>query len=271
MAIKIEDRLNGTERWAGIENRYNDMLNNEFTQIDGRLDLARSTRSGFAPPVSGFGAEMNTALFLHPSSPAIARRGWEIVRTELLQTQQFSDFFVQIDQYDYGNYRRAPTAYAPLAACAVEMGDADIAKNLLEEYNERNPGTKEGGVFHRKNASTNHHSLECMARVSRINGVKDCIEKGMPEEWSNGPILEEVNYPELLVAKAVSDGKNLEAVFYPGQEAGTFNIIVAQLTPLGRYQIKGAASEEIQADSDGRIRLKVKVEGRSPLSIVARA
>ncbi|MBV1922230.1 MAG: hypothetical protein KUG73_16250 [Pseudomonadales bacterium] len=269
MAIRVEDRLNGTARWEGIEARNNEMLNNEFTQVDGRLDVVRSTRIGFAPPVSGLGGEMYASLFMHASSPAVARRGWEIVRRELLLKENMSDFFVNLDQYDFGNYRRAPTAYAPLAACAVEMGDYDVAKSLLEEYNELNPATLEDGIYYRKNASANHHALECIARVCRVNGIKDCVEKGMPDEWLKGPLLEGVSYPELLVAKAVSDGENLEAVFYPGGEAGIFNITISQLTPLSPYQCNGAATQVIHTDHTGRARLTVKVDGRSPLTIKA--
>ncbi len=213
------------------------------------------------------GSEISFWGSLASDLQSIARRGWEIVRNQLVDKPSYSDFITGFDNYDFGNYRRAPTAYAPLAACATEMGDKEIAQGLLEEYNRKNPGTLRDGIFFRRNASVNHHALECIARSGRVNGIKDCVEQGMPDAWLSGPVIEELNYPDVLVAKAVSDGQNLEAVFYPGKGAGTFGMTIGHLTPLAMYQCTGAAEERLQADDVGRLRLTITVDGRSPFSI----
>jgi len=269
MAIKIEDRLNSSSHWNDIAKDFAEKLDSEFTHADGRIDIVRSSRIGFAPPVVGQGPEMYTALFMHAVTPGIARRCWEITRQELLAADSFDDALEKLDGYDLGNYKKSNVSFAHLAAGATEMGDCELAEQLLSEYSRHNPGEVNDGVLHRKSASTMIHAVECAARVNRVNGIKDCVEKGMPEAWLTGPILQQATYPELLVAKAVSDGVNLDIVFYPGQESGGFEITLAQLKPNRHYQCQGAASEKIIGNSDGQATFRVVVDGRSPLQVLA--
>lgn len=266
-AIKIEDRLNGTSRWDSIKERYHHMLDSEFTQVDGSIDVVRSTRIGFAAPVNGHSAQMYTSIFLHPVAPEIARRTWEIAKHQLLAVDDIQDALVKLDNFDGGNYKKANVACSTLAAMAKEMGDQEMTELLLDEHTKYNPATVKGGVISRKSCSTTAQLVECMARVGRTNGFKDLVEQGMPEAWLKGPILEEMNYPEILVAKAVSNGDDLDAVFYPGNGAGIYNIGLAQLKPNSRYQCAGASNDEVKADSEGRVRLTVKVDGRTPFSL----
>ena len=132
MAIKTEDRLNNIDRWNNIKGHYYDKLNTEFTQIDGAIDLVRSTRIGFAAPVKGYGAEVYTNIFLHPVAPEIARRSWEIMKSELLHVESFEDAFEQLDKFDPGNYKKANVSCSPLAAMATEMGDKVTIKTTIK-------------------------------------------------------------------------------------------------------------------------------------------
>ena len=49
----------------------------------------------------------------------------------------------------------------------------------------------------------------------------DVVNRGNLPEWDRGPILEAVNYPEVLVARAVTDGDALHLVLRPGTPKST--------------------------------------------------
>ena len=98
--------------------------------------------------------------------------------------------------------------------------------------------------------------------------MHDLVATGMPEAWRNGPLLDQVEYPATLVAKAVSDGRALEAVVYPGSEKGRRRLGLAQLRPGRRYRCEGAVSGEVVADGVGRTTLDIDVEQRTELRVL---
>ena len=69
------------------------------------------------------------------------------------------------------------------------------------------------------------------------------------------------------MARACSDGHALEAVLYPGADAGRYSVELSQLRPSGRYRCDGAVSDTIVADSVGRADLTIDLEDRSELRI----
>jgi len=44
----------------------------------------------------------------------------------------------------------------------------------------------------------------------RENTWRDMMYYDVPEAWHTGPVLAEAAYPDVLVAKAVSDGRDLD-------------------------------------------------------------
>ena len=81
-----------------------------------------------------------------------------------------------------------------------------------------------------------------------------------------GPILSEVPYPGVLIAKARShSSRDLELVLYPSADAGTFKLGVTRLEPAKRYTCQG---KTLTADDQGSLSLSVLVDGRTHLHIV---
>jgi hypothetical protein len=111
----------------------------------------------------------------------------------------------------------------------------------------------------------NTHLLAFAGRVNRTNGMHDLVARGIPESFRTGPVLEEAAYPDVLVAKAVSDGQAFSAVLYPGREQGRRELGLGQLVPGRRYRCEGAVEHELLADERGRGRLHVELSGRTEL------
>lgn len=94
------------------------------------------------------------------------------------------------------------------------------------------------------------------------------ITKGPDENVKNGPILDEVPYPEVLVAKCYShDGEGLDIVLYPGKAAGKFKLGFIRLKPGVEYALGG---ETKVAGKDGTASFEVVVDGRTKLDLVPR-
>jgi hypothetical protein len=88
------------------------------------------------------------------------------------------------------------------------------------------------------------------------------IEKGPSPTTLTGPILPEVPYPGVLVAKAYSpNSRDLDLVFYPSAEAGTFTIGVERLEPGVRYNI--GEKETVIANKEGKVKFDVELDRRT--------
>jgi hypothetical protein len=88
-----------------------------------------------------------------------------------------------------------------------------------------------------------------------------------PESARSGPILDEVAYPDVLVARAISNGDDLHLVLRPGRESSTEVLQLARLQPARRYRVSGAITDAIIADADGRAELSVVLNGRSEVRV----
>lgn len=271
IALKIHDRLRGSRYWSTLESSYRRMLDHEFMTLDGRLVAIRSARTGLTiPALTSTMADAGTAFYLHPLFPDIARRSWEIVRHDMLK---LTDAGIEIatrgwDKIDTGNYRRSTaTTLASVMTTAGEMGDTEIVRAVRERFEAEHPAVVEAGARHHPGVSIQGHIGSFCARVTRPNGMRDLVAVGVPTAWQRGPHLERVAYPDVLVARAVSDGHNLEVVLYPGAEAGRQQLGLSQLQPGKRYRCDGAVDRELIADGLGRAALAIDLEGRSELRL----
>jgi len=92
------------------------------------------------------------------------------------------------------------------------------------------------------------------------------VTKGVPDHCFLGPLLEEVPFPEVLVAKAWShDGVGLELVLYSGAKAGDFELVFRRLRPESVYI--AAEDKYFCSDSKGNGRLVQRIDGRTHIWI----
>jgi hypothetical protein len=92
------------------------------------------------------------------------------------------------------------------------------------------------------------------------------LNNGPPASALRGPLLTDLKFPDVLVAKAFShDGKSLELVLYNGKAPGNFTLGLDRLAPGKAY--RGQSGQEFHATATGTARLVVKVDGRTQINI----
>jgi hypothetical protein len=271
IGLRIHDRLHGTRYWPALEPRYRESLEQEFMTLDGRLVAIRSARTGLTiPSLTSTMADAVAASYMHPLFPDVARRSWEIVRHDLVHVDR-AGAYVELrgwDRIDTGNYRRSnATTLAAVMAAAAEMGDVEACQALRTAFETEHPPVLDAGVRHHPGVSVTGHLAAFSSRAGRTNAMLDLVTHGLPEAWRNGPLLEAVDYPDVLVAKAVSDGAALDAVLMPGAKPGRYTIGLEQLRRTKRYRCEGTVEQTIIADADGRATLAVDLEGRREVHV----
>ena len=80
-------------------------------------------------------------------------------------------------------------------------------------------------------------------------------------------MLAEAAYPDVLVARAVSDGEALELVLRPGGAAGRTTIALERLVPGRDYGVDGALAGTVSADDSGRALLDIDLAGRHEVHV----
>ena len=266
----LHDRLHGTRHTDDSLPNFRRAYEDEFVRPDGRCMLVRSRRIGFALPFSAFAAGDGVmAYWLHPGMPDIARRTWWLMRERLVDRSSEDGARLRLsppDLIDPGNYTipNSGYAYAQAICSAREFGDDETADALQRGLDERMEVIEDAGRPRYRRASTYTNLLSVLARLNRENTLRDMVGHGIPEQWRTGPRLAEVAYPDVFVARAVSDGADLELVLRPGANgaAGRVTLGIEQLRPDVGYAVEGATSDRVVAGGDGRARVEVDIDDR---------
>ena len=108
---------------------------------------------------------------------------------------------------------------------------------------------EEGGVIHREKASLWSHALEMLARSNHADGLRSRVEHA---DANSGPRLVSAPYPDVLVARAKSEGRNLELVLHPGRASTNPIIELGGLLPERHYHTGYPEHPFIKADGQGR-------------------
>ncbi len=261
LALRCHDRLYGTALWDSVKDRYRKGLEEEFITLVGRITAIRDYHTGLTlPALTATMADAITAMFIHPVLPDVAARSWAILRHDLIRIVD-GEVLLKLngwDKIDFGNYRPSLiTTYGLIAVAAREMGDDEVADGLLARLDREFPSQTIGGVRHYPKASTSAHAVIHAARVLRANTLYDLVNVGMPEAWKTGPVLAHAEYPQVLVAGAVSDGKDLKLHLASDGGEGLHTIGLAQLKPAARYRITDSNQEAFVADAEGCASLRV--------------
>ena len=256
-----------------------DKLEQEFMDGKGSIIGLRSYWTGLEIPF--YAGEAGFAFFANTFSPALARRLWAIGRKELgfcVTTDGDGrprlsfppEALSFIDTIDPGHYRPGKLfPYAAVAICGREFGDDDLAVAAFNAMDADCGRVEEHGVLSYRDAS-------CLANVwaveARLLGTGDfrATFVGPPPAARRGPRLAAARYPEVLVAKAWSDGASLELVLYPGAAPGPQSLELDRLRPGARYVVRrdGVPLLEVTADDAGRARFECVLEGRTTLDIL---
>jgi Linalool dehydratase/isomerase len=272
-ALVGHDQLHETNYSEQLRRRFRDAVNFEFSKADGRPITIRASRAGIAIPgmAASTANEAAAAFFLSPSVHDIATRQWLLARDHVIGHNGSGPVMQSpiVDRMDLGQYKPTwgPVTYTLGFAAAREMGDSEAVASLEAGLARVAPLQVDDGV-----ASYPGSVMTNMMMAPGVLGgeraLHDLVAYGIPEEQRRWPRLAEAPYPDVLVARAVSDGRSLELVLRPGGAPGPVMLGLENLAPGGVYGVHGASAEDFTADDAGRATITIELSGRTPLSVV---
>lgn len=270
--LVLHDRLHGTSYAEELYDSYRRSLLEEFTTVDGRITAIRSSRLGFTiPSLTSPMADAGTLFWLTPTVADLANRTWAILRRELLERDEEGRPHPQLrgwDRIDVGSYRPSDvSAHIMCMAAAREMGDDELADELQAVIDARFRPTTVDGVARYEDASTFSNMAALVARFNRLGGWAQNVAEGPDPRVLVGPHLAEAAYPDVLVARADTDGTDLDLVLRPGAGPRRTSVGVAGLRPGATYAVDGGTEAAVTADADGRAQVALDLDGRTELRL----
>lgn len=258
------DRLHGTDYTDDLIDKVRDTLLDRYLTKDGRFLFGRGPMGVFIPPMVANDAVV--AYWLSGVMPDLAEQTWKTLRDNRITIKDGrAELRTQpIDHLDVGSYRMGDAwAWANAACAAAEMGDveavealqATIVNRFTFDYSAAG-ARKLAGVSVWANCAFAFSRFITAGTVSRLTNAD------VPAEWKTGPVLAVAAYPQVLVARAVSDGHGLDLVLRPGAGPTRTTLRVARLVPGRSYRVSGATAADITASDSGEAYLTVDLADR---------
>lgn len=267
------DTVAGTAHAASLRDRWLKALDAEFTDESGSVVGLRSTLTGLRFPFPG--GELGFVSYQKILEPGRAWRMWAIARAELDyvmgHTASGEDRIKLSGRgFDFGNYRSGfGGVYAAIMAVAREFGDNDLALAAWRALEEDCGLTEENGVRRFTKMSNLSNISAVIGQVRRSGDFERAVLKGAPAQALQGPMLTGISYPEVLVARAISeDGASLHLVLYPGTLKATHRIGFENLAPGATYQLSGPQHATLTADAEGHAEAQIELNGRTELFLI---
>ena len=269
-ALLVYDRLRHTNHAQPVVHAVRrGYENGDFCEPDGRLTTARSAYLGIRHPMIGNMADAITALFLNPGLPDIGRRTWWLVNTFHLGSQGRPGEVTHHswNRIDPGNYGINTDGFtrAALAANAREYGDEDSAQALEASLADRL--VEQHGARRYQGISVWGNLWLAFTRFGGEDAFRGLVCDGIPRRWRTGPVLADAAYPDVLVARAVSDGNDLALILRPGNGHTRTTIAVERLRPHRTYHTRGARDPAVTADPTGRALIEIDLNDRLELHL----
>jgi hypothetical protein len=211
---------------------------------------------------------------MHAALPDIAQRTWWLLRRSALDRRDDSVVVSRSvsARLDPGNYKLGSDTYGQIVTvmAARELGDDEWADAAQRTLDAREEIAEAHGARRYADASTFANLYANLGRFSRRSALRDLIVFGAPDAWRTGPVLAEVAYPEVLVAKAVTDGHALDLVLRPGAGPVRTPVRVGRLVPHREYAVEGARVDAVVASATGQAVFDIDLGGRHELRIAPR-
>jgi hypothetical protein len=278
LPLPVHDRLYGTDYAERILPAFRRGLEQEFLSVDGRTVGIRSSLTGLSlPAMTSILSDAAVIWQLAPIFPDLSKALYEIVRHEWIEIPPSGSVRIAMkgwDKIDTGNYKAVPaTALAAISWAALEMGDAELAARLREDAEGSLDPVVEDGVKRYAKASVLSNAALLGAQIGNVATHRQRVAHGLPEAWANGPVLDDCAYPDVLVARAVSDGEDLELVLRPGRTGGSGRqaLGLVRLRPGARYRLSGAVEDAVVAREDGSATIEVDLEDRIEVRLTPEA
>jgi linalool dehydratase/isomerase-like protein len=276
LPLPIHDQLYGTDYAQRILPGFRRGFESEFLSTEGRTVGLRSKWTGLTvPAMTSILSDASVIWQIHPVFPDLARRQWEILRREMLTVRSDGSLDLKFrgwDGIDTGNYKRSNVgALLWLRAAAVELGDLEIADAITPIMDAQGEPVIERGVRRYAAASAQANLGLLLASTGRPHAHYDRINRGIPTSWATGPILSDAAYPDVLVARAVTDGTALDLVLRPGTTKARQRLQITRLRPNATYTVSGAVDRTLTADPAGSAFIDVDLTGRVEIAVTPTA
>lgn len=269
------DLVHATRHAPAIRRDFRKYLDEDFAHPDFQIATGLCNVTGTEVLVTdGIYTDISYAWLANAHFPDIAERTWAIAMQEGLRLEGGRLVYNTrgpADDMDLGGYRKGrSTLYALTAMTANEMGEYDIAEAAMAHIErECRPNLSNGVLSYDLSTYTQAHIA--MGRIMRAGDWRALVNEGPPAAVHAGPLLADASYPDVLVAKARSrDGETLDLVLYPGAEPGPQALGLSRLRAGVRYRVESAGHDgtTFLADGEGKARLTVPLNGRTPVRIV---
>jgi hypothetical protein len=267
-ALQVYDRLTGSGFFDEIAENFKHRLETEFVHPDFGMVSLKSKHTGIDLPFPL--PDAIPAVYLNSMFPDIAMRYWGILRTEAF-AQDAGQLKPVLPKgaIDMGNYKPGyGLAMESLYGAAREFGDADATAAAKLALDTLCDPITEDGMFRYQKMSNSVNACVTIDRQLHQGFWRKTVLNPTPASALTGPILDDVSYPDVLVARAISDGDDLRLVLRPGRENSSQILQLARLQPNRRYQVAGATTETLVADARGRAELAVVLSGRTEIRLV---
>jgi hypothetical protein len=142
-----------------------------------------------------------------------------------------------------------------------------VYDTLAASLDRQLPPVETNGTRWHDELSTNMNAMLALARFNPPGGHRALIAEGPGEAVRTGPVLDGVDYPQVLVASARTDGTDLRLVLRPGDGPARVQLGVERLVPRGRYRLRGALDAELAADDRGHLVIPVDLAGRTEVAL----
>ncbi|MEZ0578464.1 hypothetical protein [Nocardioides sp. MH1] len=268
------DRQHGTAYFADVEEQLRHAYETEFLRPDGRIVGVRSSHLGLSWNFwSGPAVQLTTSYWMHAALPDVARRTWWLLRErELLHEDGRTTTRPGISaRLDPGSYQLGTDTYSKVVTlmAAREHGDEELASAVQRDL-DAGEVDEVAGARRYADGSAFTNLYASLGRFGRHSALRDLVVFGAPEAWSRGPVLAEAAYPDVLVARAVTDGRALDLVLRPGARPLRTVVRVGRLEPGRAYDVSGAALPTLTADAEGTADIEIDLGGRHELRIAPR-
>lgn len=269
------DRLHGTGYFPEVEDGLRESYETEFLRPDGRIIGVRSSHLGLSWNLwAGPSIQITTSYWMHAALPDIAQRTWWLLREHDLRRSgsAVTTRPTVSARLDPGNYQLGTDTYSQVVTlmAARELGDDDLAAEVQRGLDEHQEVAESNGARRYANASGLANLYANLGRFGRHSGLRDLVSFGAPESWRRGPVLAEAAYPDVQVAKAVTDGAALDLVLRPGAGPVRTALRIERLAPGGTYAVTGALQSTVVAAGDGSAIIEVDLAGRHVVRLAPR-
>ncbi|GLZ55341.1 hypothetical protein [Actinomycetospora sp. NBRC 106378] len=266
--LLAHDAVHGTRYFADVRDRLHHSYEHEFLRPDGRIVGVRARHLGLSWNFwAGAAVQLNTAFWLHAGFPDLAQRTWWLLRERELTTDGGHPALPArlVSRLDPGNYTlgRDTLGLIGITMAGREVGDEDAAVAAAAALAEREPVEERHGARRYADSSPLVNFYGILGRFGRRSGLRDLFGHGaVPTTWRQGPRLAEAAYPDVLVARAVTDGHALDLVLRPGDGPVRTVLGVDRLVPGRTYTSLGTATDTVTADEHGHALLEVDLGDR---------